>query len=119
MLEISAEDILAAETLGARIAQARRVLGVREWTDVTQKVLADRVGVADATVSRWENNEIVPREPTLKALAQALGLPREALGERKPKPPQSAEDVPQEREYPPVTRTQVHAGKGTKRKRAS
>jgi transcriptional regulator with XRE-family HTH domain len=41
---------------------------------LTQAELAERAGVTTATVARIERNEIEPRMPTLRKLAQALGV---------------------------------------------
>lgn len=51
----------------------------RRWLDLTQKDVAARIGVAEQTVSLWENNV---REPTLEnavAWARALDLDLAAL----------------------------------------
>jgi transcriptional regulator with XRE-family HTH domain len=41
---------------------------------LTQAELAERAGVAVATVARIERNEIEPRMPTLRKLARALDV---------------------------------------------
>jgi transcriptional regulator with XRE-family HTH domain len=60
--------------LGERIAQSRRVLGVREQRDVTQLDLAKAAGVSGPTVSDWEAGKKVPREAALMKLADYLGV---------------------------------------------
>jgi transcriptional regulator with XRE-family HTH domain len=44
----------ASETLGQRIRRQRRYLFL------TQAVLADRLGVHQSNVARWENDESIP-----------------------------------------------------------
>lgn len=61
-------------TLGERIAQARRELGVRTRTDVNPSDVAEALGVSPATVYRWESNEKSPRDDTLAKLAKYLGV---------------------------------------------
>lgn len=61
-------------SFGERLAQARRLKSLREWRDVTQGDIAKEIGTTSATVSRWESNEIRPRGPTLRTIAQALGV---------------------------------------------
>ena len=48
---------------------------------LTQAELAERAGVTTATVARIERNEIEPRMPTLRKLAQALGVDPAELAE--------------------------------------
>lgn len=59
-------------TLGKRIAQARRELGVREHRDVTQLDLARAIGTTSASISEWEADKKQPREPSLVKLAKYL-----------------------------------------------
>lgn len=81
-------------TLGARIAQARRELGVREHRDVTQLDLARAVGATSASISEWEADKKVPREASLVRLAKALGVTPAYLryGEGSALPPGVVED---------------------------
>jgi transcriptional regulator with XRE-family HTH domain len=58
------------------------VKALRERLGLSQAQFADRIGVKQATVSRWESGQPVPK-PTMKLLAQmAISLdragPREA-----------------------------------------
>ncbi len=46
----------------------------REELGLGQAELADRVGVTQQTISRWENGEVVPPPKRLAKVAQALGL---------------------------------------------
>lgn len=62
------------ETLGDRIAQARREMGVRLRRDVTRGELAASVGVDPSTVSLWESDKKSPREEALAKLAAYLGV---------------------------------------------
>jgi transcriptional regulator with XRE-family HTH domain len=49
---------------------------------LTQAQLAERAGVSTATVARTERDEIEPRMPTLRKLAEALEVdPAELVGD--------------------------------------
>lgn len=61
-------------TLGRRMAQARRELGVREGRDITPPDMAARLEVAAATYWRWERDERRPNGAALKGIADALGV---------------------------------------------
>jgi transcriptional regulator with XRE-family HTH domain len=62
------------QTLGARIAQARRELAVQVRKDLTQADIAKMVGTTAATMSRWESDVATPKEDALAKLAKALGV---------------------------------------------
>ena len=68
-------------TIGEAISQRRKVL------HLTQAQLAQRYGISDKAVSKWERNLSKPDAAHLCDLAQFLGLPREYLPEDK------AEDI--------------------------
>ncbi|OJY17173.1 MAG: hypothetical protein BGO98_13600 [Myxococcales bacterium 68-20] len=59
--------------LGPRLRQARIDAGL------TQAELAERAGVADATLSRIERNRLVPSIELTTRIAAALGLSVDAL----------------------------------------
>ena len=61
------------ETLGKRIARLRREKGM------TQLDLAERMGVTDKAVSKWERDLSCPDISTLPNLAQTLGISMEEL----------------------------------------
>jgi transcriptional regulator with XRE-family HTH domain len=63
-----------SQTLGWRLAQARREKAAREHRDVQQADVAKAVGASKASVSRWENDIDVPRERALTKLAAFLGV---------------------------------------------
>lgn len=47
---------------------------------LTQTQLAERLGVTQLTISRWENEGRIPRRPTLYKLAEMLACePRDLL----------------------------------------
>jgi transcriptional regulator with XRE-family HTH domain len=56
-----------------------RLREVRERRFVTQAELADRTGIARATLSRLENGEQRPRISTVRKIADALGVQPEDL----------------------------------------
>lgn len=49
-----------AETVGERIAQARRLLAVKLKRDVTQGEIAEMAGFSSAVWSRWETDRNRP-----------------------------------------------------------
>ena len=55
-------------TFGERLKQYRRAKGL------TQQELADRLGVSNKTVSRWESEGGFPDVSLLVPLARALGV---------------------------------------------
>lgn len=61
-----------------------RLKGYRKGKNLTQQELAERVGVSDKTVSRWESGGGYPDVPVLVPLARALGVTVDDLldGER-------------------------------------
>lgn len=65
---------MTEQSLGERIAQARRELGVRERRDVSQLDVAKAIGVSGAAVSQWESDERAPREEAFAKLADYLGV---------------------------------------------
>lgn len=50
------------------------ILEWREKRGLTQQQLADRVGVSDATIARWERRQRKPDTDAQSALAYALGV---------------------------------------------
>ena len=62
------------QSVGDRIAQARREKGVREHRDVRAVDVARALGVSGPTVSDWESGKIKPRDDTMLALAEFLGV---------------------------------------------
>lgn len=60
-------------TLGARVKR------LREEKRLTQRALADVVGVPSQQISRWENDEQMPSVMKAIKLAQALGVTVEQL----------------------------------------
>lgn len=51
----------------------------REYRHLTQKQLAERLGVTQAAVSMFESPKANPRQSTLKKIAKALKCPPDAL----------------------------------------
>lgn len=62
----------------ARIGPKRpRMVYLAEWREsrgLTQKQLADRLGVTDMTVSRWERKTALLNTNVLAAVSEALGI---------------------------------------------
>ena len=61
-----AEHMIDTANLGRRIARARRYVGL------TQKDLADKVGVTAQAVSKWERGSACPDISILDEIAEAL-----------------------------------------------
>lgn len=61
-------------SIGGRIAQGRRELGVRLQRDITPADLAKMLDVNPATVYRWESGEKAPRDDALTTLAKLFGV---------------------------------------------
>ena len=57
-------------TLGERIRKARRGRG-----KMTQAELAERIGVHEMTVRRWESGERMPDAEAIQKISQVLGVP--------------------------------------------
>lgn len=55
------------DTLGARMRAARLAAGL------SQTELADRSGIPKPTLSRYENDHVLPSIPTLRRVARAMG----------------------------------------------
>ena len=67
------------KTFGERLKTCRKAKGL------TQQALAEKIGVSDKTVSRWESDGGYPDVPTLVPLARALGVTvDELLDDRRP-----------------------------------
>lgn len=64
---------MANETMGELICAKRRELGM------TQRELAEQLGLTDKAVSKWERDVACPDIGTLPRLAELLGVSVEAL----------------------------------------
>lgn len=53
---------------------ANTIYNIRKKRDITQKELADLIGVSDRTISKWENGSTVPDLETIKKLCNELGI---------------------------------------------
>jgi transcriptional regulator with XRE-family HTH domain len=63
---------MSAKGFGERVLKARLEMGARRGTPVTQKEVADALGVTSATVGRWEANLKQPTLESIEALARFL-----------------------------------------------
>jgi len=57
-----------AHHIGARLAKARTAAGL------SQRGMADRIGVKESTIARWESGETSPRGHRVSKLAGMLGV---------------------------------------------
>ncbi len=75
--------------IGAFIAERRKAIGL------TQQMLADRLGLTNKAVSKWETGDGLPDITVLPALAENLGVTVDELlaGERRPESPQAGEET--------------------------
>lgn len=66
---------MAVPRIGPR--RPRRIY-LAEWReargDLSQERLANRLGVTDVTVSRWENGRVEVSRPVMEAIAEALDI---------------------------------------------
>lgn len=69
---------------------------LRKEKGMTQKELADQLGITDKAVSKWERNVAYPDTATIPALAEILGVSVEELLNAKAAPapaPKGADDI--------------------------
>lgn len=69
------------ESMGSIIAAKRRETGL------TQKELAERLGITDKAVSKWERDVCCPDTALLSPLSEILGISLEELVSAKATPP--------------------------------
>lgn len=58
---------------------ANTIYNIRKERDITQKELADLIGVSDRTISKWENGSTVPDLETIKKLCNELGISTDSI----------------------------------------
>ncbi|WP_080902799.1 helix-turn-helix domain-containing protein [Parabacteroides sp. Marseille-P3160] len=68
------------ETAAKKCNQGANIRRWREWRNVKQEVLAEQIGVSQATLSGYEKRDKLEQE-TLDKIAKALGIPVEAITE--------------------------------------
>ena len=61
------------------------IIKLREKQNMTQKKLADKLGVTDSTVCRYENNTATPPFETLRTLAAIFNVSMDELCGMQPK----------------------------------
>ena len=66
--------LMGVEGFGGRLGDARRAKGQRLRRDYKAAELARDAGVTSATVSRWENGEVVPDAELIAKLAKILDV---------------------------------------------
>lgn len=73
-MQIMEETVVKKNNHGANVRRWR------EWRGINQDVLADKIGVSQATLSGYEKKEKLEQEILVK-IAKALDIPVEALTE--------------------------------------
>lgn len=58
---------------------ANTIYNSRKERNITQKELADLIGVSDRTISKWENGSTVPDLETIKKLCNELGISPDSI----------------------------------------
>lgn len=58
---------------------ANTIYNIRKERDITQKELADLIGVSDRTISKWENGSTVPDLETIKKLCNELEISPDSI----------------------------------------
>lgn len=58
---------------------ANTIYNIRKERNITQKELADLIGVSDRTISKWENGSTVPDLETIKKLCNELGISPDSI----------------------------------------
>jgi transcriptional regulator with XRE-family HTH domain len=61
------------------VSLGQTISRIRKQRNLKQAELAERLGVNQSVVARWESNQIRPRRSSLSQLAEALDTPLEAL----------------------------------------
>ncbi|MCI1648559.1 MAG: helix-turn-helix domain-containing protein [Bacteroides sp.] len=68
------------ETIVKKSNHGANIRRWREWRNIKQDVLADQIGVSQATLSGYEKKDKLEQE-VLEKIAQALDIPVEAITE--------------------------------------
>ena len=58
-----------------KVLFGERLKNAREASGMSQKTIANRIGVKPATVEKWENGKMDPRANRLQMLASLLNVP--------------------------------------------
>ena len=58
---------------------ANTIYNIRKERNITQKELADLIGVSDRTISKWENGSTVPDLEIIKKLCNELGISPDSI----------------------------------------
>lgn len=58
---------------------ANTIYNIRKERDITQKELADLIGVSDRTISKWENGSTVPDLETIKKICKELKISPDSI----------------------------------------
>ena len=58
-----------------KVLFGERLRNAREATGMSEKKMANRIGVKTATVRKWENGELEPRANRVQMIASLLNVP--------------------------------------------
>lgn len=98
---------MAERSFGERLAQARRLLSVERWADVTQADVGAMVGKSGATISRYEAGALDAPLAVRIALESLLPFPAASADDRQPAAP---------RPFLPVTKPNAKKPPSTRKK---
>ena len=78
-----------------QIKIGRFIAECRKKANLTQMQLAEKLGITDKAVSKWENGNCMPDYSIIKPLCKELGITVSELmdGEEKDNTPENAEDM--------------------------
>ena len=75
------------------IKTANRLVALRKQHDMSQEILADKLGISRQAVSKWERAEAAPDLDNLLALSEIYGITLDELSEEKHAPDCTAGDA--------------------------
>ena len=61
-----------------------RIRGLRREKGMTQKQLADAIGIDDATIRKYESGKLNPKIETIEKIAEGLGVQPDLIRKREP-----------------------------------
>ncbi len=71
---------------------AEKLKEAREYMDISQAALAEKVGISQRSITSYENENIIPRGNTIRKLARALNVSVEYLMNENVTDPKAGQD---------------------------